>query len=224
MTQPPGPPPGYQPYQPYPAPYQQPPPPYPPQPAYPTKQGTNGFAIAALILGILGGVLLSVIFGIIALRQIKRTGQSGRGMAIAGLVISGLWVLVVAAIVILALVFDDGSVRATSIKTGDCIAESPADGANVTRLPKVSCDEPHEGEVYAMIPVSGDTFPGQTAMESEYEQRCVTALDSYAPDAANDPEISSFLLYPSRDTWDAGDREVACIAITNDKRTGSIKQ
>lgn len=223
MTQPPGPPPGYQPYQPYPTPYQ-PAAPYPAYPTRPTKPGTNGFAIASLILGILSVVLLSVIFGIIALRQIKRTGQSGRGMAIAGLVISGVWVLAFAALITLAVVFDDGSVRATSIKTGDCIADTPADGANVTRLPKVSCDDPHEGEVYAMIRVTGDTFPGQTAMQSEYEQRCVSELDSYAPDAANDPKISSFLLYPSRETWDAGDRDVACIAITNDKRTGSIKQ
>jgi len=221
MTSPPGPPPGHQPY---------PPPGYnpygqygqPPAP-YPTKPSTNGFAIASLILGILGIFLLSVIFGIIALNQTKGGRQGGRGMAIAGLIISGAWVLVFAAIVVLAVVFADGTVQATNIKTGDCIAETPADGANVTRLPKVSCDEPHEGEVYAMIRVSGDTFPGQAAMRREYQQRCLSALDAYAPDAANDPDISSFLLYPSQETWDQHDRDVACIAITHDKRTGSIK-
>lgn len=229
MTSPPGPPPGYQPYpqpgyNPY-GQYGQPPAQYPAQyPAYPTKPGTNGFAIAALILGIIGAVLLSVIFGIIALNQTKGGRQRGRGMAIAGLIISGAWVLVIAAIIVAAIVFDDGSVQATSIKTGDCIADAPADGANVLRLPKVSCDEPHEGEVYAMIRVSGNTFPGQTAMQNEYEQRCVSALDAYAPDATSDPGLSSFLLYPSRETWDRGDRDVACIAITQDRRTGSIKQ
>ena len=132
MTSPPGPPPGYQPYpqpgyDPY-GQYGQPPAPYP---AYPTKPGTNGFAIAALILGIIGAVLLSVIFGIIALNQTKGGRQGGRGMAIAGLIISGVWVFVIAAVVVVAIVFDDGSVQATDVKVGDCIADAPADGANV---------------------------------------------------------------------------------------------
>ena len=121
-----------------------------------------------LILGIFGGVLLSVIFGIIALNQIKRSRQGGRGMSIAGLVLSGLWTLLIIAIVVLAIVFDDGSVRATDIKTGDCIETTPADGSSVARLPKVSCDEPHEGEVYAMIRVSGDetAFPASRRFET----------------------------------------------------------
>ena len=165
-----------------------------------------------------------MIFGIIALNQIKRSRQGGRGMAIAGLILSGAWTLLIIAIVVLAIVFDDGSVRATNIKTGDCIAESPADGADVARLPKVSCDKPHEGEVYAMIRVSGDSFPGQSAIRDEYEERCLSALESYAPSAANDPRVTNFLLYPTQKTWDQGDRDVACIAITKNKPTGSIKE
>ncbi|MDQ1602221.1 MAG: hypothetical protein QOE01_66 [Actinomycetota bacterium] len=59
---------------------------YPPQP-----QPTNGLAVASLVLGILWlfwlGSLLAVIFGHIALSQIRRRGEGGRGMAIAGLVL-----------------------------------------------------------------------------------------------------------------------------------------
>jgi hypothetical protein len=50
-------------------------------------------AIASLVCSLFGwiclfiGALLGVIFGFIALSQIKRTGQRGRGMAIAGIVI-----------------------------------------------------------------------------------------------------------------------------------------
>jgi Domain of unknown function (DUF4190)/Septum formation len=226
MTSPPGPPPGYQPYPQQGYPYGQYGPQYgqPPSP-YPPKPSTNGFAIASLILGIIGGVLLSVIFGIIALNQTKGGRQAGRGMAIAGLVLSGLWTLGFIALMVLAIFLARwDSVRATDIKTGDCIKESPADGATVSRLSRVSCDEPHEGEVYAMIRVSGDTFPGQPAMRREYQPRCLSALESYAPDAAYDPSVDNFILYPSQETWDRGDRDVACIAITKDKPTGSIKK
>lgn len=68
------------------------PPPYPGPPLYPPYQRrTNGFAVASLILGILGVVILSVIFGCVALSQIRRRGDDGSGLAIAGLVLSGVW-------------------------------------------------------------------------------------------------------------------------------------
>jgi hypothetical protein len=52
----------------------------------PLGQKTNTLAIVALILGIvvpIGGIIC----GPIALGQIKRTGEAGRGLALAGLII-----------------------------------------------------------------------------------------------------------------------------------------
>jgi hypothetical protein len=185
--------------------------------------GTNGFAIASLILGLLGVVLLSVIFGIIALVQTKRRGQSGRGMAIAGLVLSGLWTVLFVGLIVLAVVVSDSTVQATTIEVGDCIKTMPADNARVSKLPDVSCFEPHEGEVYARIRVTGDSFPGQSTLERDFRDRCATALASYSPKAALDPDFDTYVLYPTQVTWNHGDRDVVCIATTKDKRTASIK-
>ena len=61
-------------------------------------QSTNGFAIASLVLGILWiywiGSALALIFGYIAKSQIDSSGgrQSGRGMAIAGIVLGWIGV------------------------------------------------------------------------------------------------------------------------------------
>ncbi len=55
----------------------------------PAKQGTNGMAIASLIMAFLIG-LVGVILGFIAKSQIKRTGQSGNGLATAGIIIGFL--------------------------------------------------------------------------------------------------------------------------------------
>jgi Septum formation len=193
---------------------------YPPQPP---PRSTNGFAIASLILGIIGGVLLSVIFGIIALIQTKGGRQAGRGMAIAGLVISGAWILVGVVVVVLIVVFGQRTVEATDVQVGDCIETTPGDNAKVKTLPKVSCDKPHEGEVYALLPVSGNTYPGQTSLQDEYEKKCESALGTYSPKAAADSAYQIYLLYPTQQTWDQGDRRVACVTITADKRTGSVK-
>jgi Domain of unknown function (DUF4190) len=81
---------------------------YPPGYPYPfaAPQSTNGMAIASLVLGILWlswiGSLLALIFGYIALDQIKQRNQSGRGMAVAGIVLGWIGVGVFALIVILA--------------------------------------------------------------------------------------------------------------------------
>jgi hypothetical protein len=69
----------------------------------PVPQGTNGFAITALVFGILGGILFAIIFGCIGLTQTKRTGQAGRGLAITGLVLAGVWVLGIAGIIVAAV-------------------------------------------------------------------------------------------------------------------------
>jgi hypothetical protein len=234
-----------QPYQPpeYPAsqPWQQPtqysaPPAYPPPPAYPAPadpygqyaqpEKTNGFSIASLVLGILGFLcitaLLGLIFGFIGLSQTKGGREKGRGMAIAGLVCSGVWIVAIVAVVTLVAIFDK-SVPATAVKVGDCIETTPPDNAKIDTLPKVACSKPHEAEVYALLPVSGDSFPGQAAMERDYKDRCETALSAYSPKAAADSSVRMYVIFPSQETWDRGHRDVACMAITDDKRTGSLK-
>jgi Domain of unknown function (DUF4190) len=72
----------------YPAPY----PAQPPAPqyaGYPQPRPTNGMAIASLVASLLVAPL-GIVFGHISLSQIKRSGEDGKGLAIAGLVIGYL--------------------------------------------------------------------------------------------------------------------------------------
>jgi len=64
---------------------------------------TNVMAIVALIFGILGGTLLPIIFGHVALSQIARTGERGHGMALAGTILGYLSSAVV--LIVLIVVF-----------------------------------------------------------------------------------------------------------------------
>ncbi len=56
-----------------------------------SRSSTNGLAVASLVVGLFWmwwiGSVLAVVFGHLALGQIARNGQSGRGLAIAGLVL-----------------------------------------------------------------------------------------------------------------------------------------
>lgn len=53
---------------------------------------TDGFAIAALVFSIFGGIILSAIFAFVALRRIRQGRRKGRGLAIAALCITALWI------------------------------------------------------------------------------------------------------------------------------------
>jgi Domain of unknown function (DUF4190) len=75
----------------------QPPPPLAPRPA------TDGFAIASLILGIVGGSVLAIVFGFVARGRIRRSGAGGRGLATSGIVLGFLWLALCGGLIALAL-------------------------------------------------------------------------------------------------------------------------
>jgi hypothetical protein len=211
--------PGYgAPGQPYP-----PPPPLPysaPGGFTPPPQKTNWWAIVSLVSGVLGGVLISVVCGIVGLRK-AREGHGGRGLAIAGLVLSGLWVVVLIAGVAFYFAMGKGTVTATNVAVGDCLAEIP-DGSRVLTVKTVGCDQQHAGEVFAVLNMPDGDFPGEATVE-KFSDGCGPALASYAPAIVDDPSIGVYVLYPTQETWDQGDRAVTCVATLEPPRTGSIK-
>jgi hypothetical protein len=85
------------------------PPGYAPRPGPGQGVGTNGMAVASLVCSLFGwlcliGPILGLIFGFLALGQIKQSGQGGRGMAIAGIVIGAVAIAVITGLGILRLV------------------------------------------------------------------------------------------------------------------------
>ena len=207
-------------------------------PAYqpPPPSGTNGFAIASLVFGIIGGILFGLIFGIIALVQTKKTGQKGRGLAIAGLALTGAWIALLGIVIVAAIITGDdnanrdaggqlttgGSVAATDLAVGDCL-NGLEDGKEFTDVPAVPCAQPHEGEVFAVFNLSGGSWPGEATVSKKSEDGCNQRLQTFAPKAVDDPKVSLYSLQPTESTWARGDREVTCIAVTETKVTGSVK-
>lgn len=63
----------------------------------------NTLSIVAFVLSLIGFNVIAVILGFVGLSQIKKNGQSGRGFAIAAVVI-GLLSIVIGVIVVVAAV------------------------------------------------------------------------------------------------------------------------
>jgi hypothetical protein len=229
--------PGYQGYPPPqgPPPYGQPPagpggfyPPPPPQPYwsapsegyYAPPPRTNWWSIVGLITGIVGVVVVSLVCGIVGLKKSK-VFQRGRGMAIAAIILSVLWIVGIGVAILVQLVIGKGNVTATDVKVGDCLSEIP-NGSKVIRVQTIGCDKPHAGEVFAVLMMPDGDFPGQSAVEA-YHEKCSPALASYSPSAMTDDSVQLYVLYPTADTWANGDRAVTCIATLDPPRAGSLR-
>lgn len=61
-----------------------------PYPGLPYRRPTNGLAIACLITALCGLVIVPIILGHVALRQIPARGEDGAGLAWAGLILGWL--------------------------------------------------------------------------------------------------------------------------------------
>ncbi|MGW7260915.1 DUF4190 domain-containing protein [Streptomyces sp. NPDC054834] len=231
------------PYSPYPqSPYgQQPQGPYGGPPYQPWTQGyspynrpaaVNGLAIAALVLGILcflPGV--GLVLGLVALARIRKRGERGKGMAIAGCVLSGIGLALWAAALVTGGAaefwkgFREGARDGASIslKRGECFNAPGGSLEGVTYdVDKVSCDGEHDGEVFASFRLEGGgSYPGDTSVTDRADERCYGLQDGYAMDGWTVPgDVDVYYLTPSRDSWALGDREVTCVFGNTDEDAG----
>jgi hypothetical protein len=192
----------------------------PPDPKRPG--GTNGWAIAAFVLGILGGIILSVIFAIVALFQIRAHRERGRGLAIAALVISAAWIAVITSLIAYGLSAQGKSVQATDLTTGDCIKDG-YESVLPMWVKRVRCDRPHYGEVFAVLTVTdATTYPGEELLKSRGDE-CGPTFFDYAPKSPEGPTFRVAVAYPSADGWANGERSVVCAAISTHERWSSLR-
>ncbi|MER5374051.1 DUF4190 domain-containing protein [Streptomyces sp. NPDC002553] len=197
----------------------------------------NGVAIAALVLGVLCFLpAVGLILGIVALVQIKKRGERGKGMAIGGAVLSGLglaaWILLLATGGGSAFMegVKEGAARDTSLSLvkGDCFDVPGASfDKDVYDVDKVPCAGEHDAEVFGVVPLPGDDYPGDSSVSDQAEGECWTLQSAYAMDSWSlTKDVEVYHLTPTRESWKWGDREITCVfAHAGEKGalTGSLR-
>jgi hypothetical protein len=200
----------------------------------PQNRDWNGFAIAALVLGILPGVLLAVGFGITALLQIGRRGGRGKGMAITGIVLGSLWTV----FIVLGIVGDNLDSRAggeqipappgaeqhdvTTLKAGECTAKIP-ESDRIVDVPVIPCSKPHRDEVYAVLTIPGTKYPGDEALDTQANNLCNDKLEAILGDDGDLPAGSEmYYLAPTRFVWATGDHTITCLVEFPKDRSGRV--
>lgn len=202
-------------------------------PGPPKPQGRNTFAVVSLIMGILGicgfSLVLGLIFGIVALVQISRTDQRGRGMAIAGIVLSLLWVggLTIGVIAVVKRAELLGSTPTiVALKPGECYTTPPAYSLDATKVP---CTAAHDGEAFATVPLKGyleGEYPGEDTLETQAKAGCeAKRAEVFGAGYAPPVEASVGVFYPDSKAWAAGKKAAVCTwqATSEQQFTGPLQ-
>jgi len=207
---------------------------YPYQPygqaTVPTNPNFNGFAIAGFVLGLVSAVLLSVIFSIIALVQIRRRRQRGKGLAIAGLVLSGVWVVAIVVIVAVTAVSKahrsttgtitgSGQVDIFSLRVGDCFQNPPPGETKlgVAQVTAVPCTTPHNAQVFAQFNSTDATYPGRQALVHEARHGCRAQEAASLDKSKITGTMTLRFLFPVPQAWTAGRRALTCLVVDSTK-------
>ncbi len=170
--------------------------------------------------------VVALVLGLVAVSRAKHAGgpHTGLGRARAGWImgavgVAGFVALMVGAALTDGFASDDVSVERLDV--GDCVDLAEISGPSdvVDRLPRRDCDEPHDAEVYLIddVAVDSDEYPGDASLTAAIEEQCTgRAFEDYTGGTFADSSLDYFFLYPTEESWDAGDRGFVCMAVSVD--------
>ncbi len=195
------------------------------------KTGRSGLAIAAFVVGLvvpLLGLFIAVPLGIVALVKIGKTHQKGKALAIAGIVLSVLWwvgIIALAAFVESQQADRDdsgqivkaGTLAFGDVREGDCLSLPDINGSadvDANDVQGVPCGDPHNSETVAVIPINGEDYPGETALDEQSATECEQSVDAAT---SSNPEFVSLRIRPVEAVWDDDNgHRVLCFAVRGD--------
>ena len=112
-----------------------------------------------------------------------------------------------------------------AIEVGDCLNDATTTGDEVTSVPIVPCDEPHDSEAFASVQMDDGEYPGDTAVSAEADEVCTAEFESFVGVPYEDSKYYYSYYAPTQGSWEnRGDREILCTVYDRDvKTTGSLR-
>jgi hypothetical protein len=110
------------------------------------------------------------------------------------------------------------------LAVGDCTATGGATRVTAT-VPVVDCDEPHDGEAYALITLDDAEFPGAEAVTDRAVEECTAEFAAFIGIDYAASKLDFAYYYPTPTSWERGDRDILCIAFdpASATVTGTLK-
>jgi hypothetical protein len=110
-----------------------------------------------------------------------------------------------------------------AIKVGDCLNSAALSG-EVSEVPVVPCDQPHDSEVYDSKTLDAASWPGDDAISTEADAFCTPSFEAFVGMSFDESSLDLAPLTPTEESWKQGDHEILCvISDSAGGLTGSLK-
>ena len=107
-----------------------------------------------------------------------------------------------------------GEVTLFELALGDCLMDAGIPlNSDTLSVPRVSCDTPHDSELFAILGVEGSVFPGEEELVSEAQERCSRAFGDFIGIPFAQSTLDFRFYYPTASSWGGGDRSIYCLAF-----------
>jgi hypothetical protein len=176
----------------------------------------DSLAVVSLITGVLGffGItaVLALVFGIVALVRIHRTGERGRGLAIGGIAAATVWMIAlpVAVILVLANLVSASNAPIAALEVENCY-DLARPGHDAVRVP---CAGAHDGVVLDAFTMAGPQtpYPGDREAATTADRSCQDRMAGMFGGAGIGipPELVLAGYAPDEKAWEAGERIATC--------------
>jgi len=101
-----------------------------------------------------------------------------------------------------------------ALEVGTCVNDSDTPlSADLAEVPEVSCSEPHDSELYAILTVDDGAYPGADRLIEQGQSYCQESFSSFVGIDFRSSLLDFYFYYPTPSSWAAGDRLVYCMVF-----------
>ncbi|KQY23110.1 hypothetical protein ASD16_11055 [Cellulomonas sp. Root485] len=112
-----------------------------------------------------------------------------------------------------------------SLQVGDCLndASQSEEVEEVSSVPTVPCDQPHDSESYAATDMPEGEYPGDQAIIDASDTFCYEQFATFVGLSYDESSLELASFFPTPESWAEGDREIMCFISSPDGQvTGTL--
>ena len=108
-------------------------------------------------------------------------------------------------------------------QVGQCVQN--AESEEISGLQVTDCTKPHQAEIFYTVELSAKQRIPEEDLSDYARDTCIDAFEGYVGRSYEESELDTMELYPSEESWAAGERTIVCFAISpdNEPLVGSVK-
>ncbi len=104
------------------------------------------------------------------------------------------------------------------LSVGACFDDPELVDGRVFDVETVECNEPHDNEVFAVVTLTQEQFPGIAEISRIADDVCLGHFGEFVGTPYIDSDLFASYISPSAGSWQAGDRTIVCYLFAPDEQ------